>query len=794
MKKISTVLLVLLAALLTVYSSSFTTASAASSPYFSNNKALDAVFAKLEKEFLQYKKDEVIPLKSLGAIITDGSKPTIKRTSKKMTDAQLKAAAQRALNELRVAVEVKEEYLGGLSPQEYKVIEDRLNQKIYLSKNTGVYGWDYEGKTVTLYADLSDFTEWLMSKDMTGNYGRMGKEKDQVDPAALKVKDKITRYLNQSIQKGNTVSPKILEQLPGEVEKLFIERNLSKIMASRILSEIHEGIFTIEAGNSLADRFDGIQSVEELIESFGYLINSREGDRERQKQIEYYEYPEDKPSAEAWDTITKRIAVYDQLPEALTHGFNKAITLGELAQLYFGKEELSEKIVIDDNSIPADSPDYIKQAYAYGMLDDTKGLDKPLTRLEAARILAKAQVYDKTFFSLKILDANKIPAGDLINVGTCLNSGMRIKSARFDPQGSYTKEDAIMDDSAFEFEDLRGYRLPFDMWDLSKVVVGKNTINLLFEDKAQILEYIDDNFYDTILEKIKLTGSYTKIDTGGALIEVFTPENGIKFTMKNGTTFIDLEEGDYGPKLGYTIEPKVIKSSDKVDMNMQPDSVTKKLNGKLDAIVAKIIKPTMTVEQKVRAIHDYVVKHITYDLKYRDVQSVGSVMISIDQGRGVCGDYSQLFKDLCERVSIPCVYEAGDPYTLNHAWNAVFINGEWKYVDTTWDDKDDGKVRYTYFLVDRFTFMKDHTPFMGVPDIRYYSDAELDPMKLKNQDEIRAYLLKNFYWVDGYKLTFRVADKNIKPAVGYLNDPYVSISLTYDSKNNLYTVAAKSKK
>lgn len=794
MKKISTVLLVLLAVLLTVYSSSFATAAASSSPYFSNDKALDAIFAKLEKEFLQYEKDEVIPLRNLGEIVPDGTKPTIKRTSKKITDAQLKAAAQRALNELRVAVEIKEEYLGGLSPQEYKVIEDKLNQKIYLSKNIGNYGWDFEGKTVSLYADLSDFTEWLRFKEMTGNYGRMGKEKDQVDPAAFKVKDKITRYLNQSIQKGNTVSPKILEKLPAEVENLFIERNLTKIMVSRILSEIHDSIFTIEEGNSSADRFDGTQSVEELIESFWYLINSREGEREQQKQIEYYQYPEDKPSAEARDTITKRIAVYEELPEALTHGFNKAITLDELAQLYFGSEELSENIVIDDNNIPADSPDYIKQAYAYGMIDDIRGLDKPLTRLEAARILAKSQVYDKTFFSLKLLDANKIPVGDLINVGTCLNSGMGIKSARFDPQSSYTKEDAIMDNSAFDFRDLRGYKLPVDMRDVSKVIVEKNTITLLFEDKDQILEYVDNEFYDTVLEKIKLTGSYTKIDTGGALIEVFTPENGIKFTIKNGTTFIDFEDGYYGPKLGYTIEPKVIKSSDKVDMNVQPDSTTKKLNGKLDAILAKIIKPTMTVEQKVRAIHDYVVKHITYDLKYKDVQSVGSILVSIDQGRGVCGDYSQLFKELCERVSIPCVYEAGDPFTLNHAWNAVLINGEWKYVDTTWDDKDDGKVRYTYFLVDRFTFMKDHTPFMGVPDVRYYSDAELDPMKLKSQDEIRAYLLKNFYWVNGYKLTFRVADKNIKPSVGYLNDRDVSISLTYDAKNNLYTVAAKSKR
>lgn len=82
---------------------------------------------------------------------------------------------------------------------------------------------------------------------------------------------------------------------------------------------------------------------------------------------------------------------------------------------------------------------------------------------------------------------------------------------------------------------------------------------------------------------------------------------------------------------------------------------------------------------------------------------------------------------------------------------------------------------------------------MGVPDVNYYSDSDLDPMNIKNQDELRAYLLKKFYWVDGFKLTFRLADKNLKPTIGYLNDPYVNIALTYDSKSNLYTVTAKAK-
>lgn len=791
MKKLTTFIIVLIVTLLTTgYSTSF---AASSESYFSNDKALDGIFAKLEKEFLKYKKDEVIPLRDLGAIIPDGSKPTIKRTSKKISDSQMKAAAQAALNHIRVAVEVKEEELGGLSSQEYKIIADHLDQQIFFARNSD-YGWDYDGKIVELNTRFSEFNEWLRFKQMPGNFGRMSKEKDEVNPADLQVGDKIVRYLNQSIQKGNKVSPVILEQLPGAVEELFNESNLSKIMVGRILSEIHADIYTPDDEDSDADHYDGSKSIDEIIESYGALISNRESDRNNEKLIEYYEYPEDKPSVNNWDSVTRRL-VNGEISDTFKYGFNKAITLDELANLYYGKKELDEKIVIDDDGVPADSPDYIKLAYIYGMIDDTNNLEKPLTRLDAARILVKYAIYENWSDSLKVTDCNQIPLEDQISVASCIKDGLiKPRIAKFEPKSSYSKEEAILSYSSYGFSKLRGYNIPLSLSEPSKILVGKNTINLLFENKEEIQEYFENQFEDTVLEKIKLNGKYTRVDTGGALIEFFTPENGIKITIKKGTTYLDFVEGSYGPKLGYTLEPKVLKDNEKADMNMQVDSVMKKLNTKLDAILAKIIKPGMTEEQKVKAIHDYVVNHVTYDIRYRDEQSAGGVIVAIDEGRGVCGDYSLLFKDLCQRISIPCVFEIGDPNILNHAWNAVFVNGEWKFVDTTWDDKDDGKVRYTYFLKDKFTFMNDHMPWMGVPDISYYSDADLDPMNLKSLEEVRAYLLKNFYWVDGFKLTFRVTDKNIKPTVGYLKDAYVNVSLTYDAKNNLYTVTAKSKK
>ncbi|HCL01263.1 MAG TPA: hypothetical protein DHW61_02430 [Lachnoclostridium phytofermentans] len=785
MKKVATLII----AFIMMLSTSLSTTYAAS--YFSNNKALDDLFKKLEKEFLKYEKDEVIPLRSMGAIITDKNQERIKRTSRKMSDKQVKEAAQKKLNEIRVVIELKEEELGGLSKQEYKIISDHLTGYLQLAKGSS-YTWDFEGKNVSLYLDVYE-DSFYNFKGLVGNFARMGKEKDQVNVADLRVKGKITRYLNQSIQKGNKIGKEILNKLPGEVEKLFIESSLSRIEASRVLYRIHDQIYNPDINNYFADQYDGSTSIDKLLEGYEIEIEWARNDREAEKRFDYFEYSKDIPSSKAKDSITKQI-INEELPQTFTYGFNKPVTLEELARLYFESTELNDKIEIEGNVIDKDSPDYVKQAFIYGMIDGDNNLKQPLTRLEAARYLVNGAIYRGRGFNniLRITDCAKIPIADQVIVSTCITGGMLLKIDKFEPQASYIKEDAILDREMFKFNNLRGYKIPFSLKEPEKIILGKNTIHLIFENKDEILDYMDDYFDDTVLGKLMLKNTYTKIDTGCALIEVLTPENGIKFTIKKGSTYIDFEEGVYGPGLAYDIEPKVLKKSDKVDMNMQVDAIHKKLFKKLDEILAKIIKPGMTEEQKVKAIHDFVVKHITYDSKLQDEHTIQSIIYTIDNGRGVCGDYALLFMHLCRRASIPCTFEAGDPFTFNHAWNAVFVNGKWLFVDTTWDDGPNGKVLYTYFLKDRFTFMNTHTPYMGVPEYRVYTD--IDSMKIKNQDELRGYLLNNFYWIDGFKLTFRMSDKKIKPTIGYLKDPYVSVDLKYDSKKDLYTVTAKSKK
>jgi len=120
-------------------------------------------------------------------------------------------------------------------------------------------------------------------------------------------------------------------------------------------------------------------------------------------------------------------------------------------------------------------------------------------------------------------------------------------------------------------------------------------------------------------------------------------------------------------------------------------------------------------EEKARAIFTWIALNIEYDiqaiaepkgtdslkiveeLKKRKEEQFkeGIIQYTLRKGKGICIEYSILFKYICEHVSLQCetIYGAAKSGVLNidsipdrvkHAWNAVKIGDEWKLVDVTW--------------------------------------------------------------------------------------------------------------
>lgn len=110
--------------------------------------------------------------------------------------------------------------------------------------------------------------------------------------------------------------------------------------------------------------------------------------------------------------------------------------------------------------------------------------------------------------------------------------------------------------------------------------------------------------------------------------------------------------------------------------------------------------------EKVLYIHDYLTTHCEYDLTYSHYSAYSAI---VDK-TAVCQGYSLAFKDLMNRLNVPC--EMVTSSTLNHAWNAVKVDSHWYYIDVTWDDPIYdrlGRANHNYFLKSESYFQQDST-------------------------------------------------------------------------------------
>ena len=91
-----------------------------------------------------------------------------------------------------------------------------------------------------------------------------------------------------------------------------------------------------------------------------------------------------------------------------------------------------------------------------------------------------------------------------------------------------------------------------------------------------------------------------------------------------------------------------------------------------------------TAADAVAAIYAYVTKNISYDVeKATQLTKVSGYVPNPDEtlasGKGICFDYASLTAAMLRSVGIPCKIVTGfvSPDDIYHAWNMVYIDGEW---------------------------------------------------------------------------------------------------------------------
>lgn len=95
--------------------------------------------------------------------------------------------------------------------------------------------------------------------------------------------------------------------------------------------------------------------------------------------------------------------------------------------------------------------------------------------------------------------------------------------------------------------------------------------------------------------------------------------------------------------------------------------------------------------EKEKYIHNRLLELVEYQSGAAMSQSAYSALVN---GKTVCAGYARAFQYLMQQMGIPCYYCTG--YSgENHAWNIIYLYGEYYNVDLTWDDTE--PATYLYF-------------------------------------------------------------------------------------------------
>ena len=127
------------------------------------------------------------------------------------------------------------------------------------------------------------------------------------------------------------------------------------------------------------------------------------------------------------------------------------------------------------------------------------------------------------------------------------------------------------------------------------------------------------------------------------------------------------------------------------------------INYKIDEIYKEVYKDSNSLEDNIKAFHDYIINHTEYDkeradskiVKYKSDNAYGVLI----EGIGLCGGYTDTMALFLDKLNVKN-YKVS---TNNHTWNRVNVNDKWLHLDLTWDDpiSEDGKnvLDHNYFLI-----------------------------------------------------------------------------------------------
>lgn len=181
---------------------------------------------------------------------------------------------------------------------------------------------------------------------------------------------------------------------------------------------------------------------------------------------------------------------------------------------------------------------------------------------------------------------------------------------------------------------------------------------------------------------------------------------------------------------GFTVSTDYSTTTLECDsVNDLDEKTLAEMKADMDDALDKVVKEASggaTDFDKLLLLHDKLIEMCNYDYKAakatdsEDIGFAGSSYGCLVEHNAVCEGYAQAFSLAAQKMGFECGMVCGMARNEKHAWNYVKIDGEYYWLDVTWDENaTESESKYVpmhkFFMLDDSRFMKGRTVEEDVP-------------------------------------------------------------------------------
>lgn len=318
----------------------------------------------------------------------------------------------------------------------------------------------------------------------------------------------------------------------------------------------------------------------------------------------------------------------------------------------------------------------------------------------------------------------------------------------------------------------------------TKTIISTDRVdNADFKDSnKKLLSKKEQMLYDEIYKcwikcenKVKLNESYNSNEIAKVynLIQEDYPE--IFWISTNGYSWVN---GN-----GYTdITFEFISSVNSFNLNGYRDELENEVQK-----ILSLIPKNANIYDKVLFVHDYLVENTQYAKEYSKIPYEQSEMFYNSYGclvnhYCVCSGYSDAFHLIMKRLGVicGCVIGSAKENGEAHQWNYVYFDGEYYWIDVTWDDplgQSEDNISHDYYCIDDEELLRTH-------NIDSLNTIFVPKCNSKKYSFMRymGYYLENYSFNDYEKITSKMKGK-ISIQFGDANEMMSAVNdLVYNGK------------